>query len=953
MTYACTSRVAALCILISLVSVHSVGAQQPAAQDPANADGVFVIENACFRYEFGGDGRNLHFVDKATGTDYCKGDADTPIASVKIGDAVVPASAAAYQDGKLTLDFGESGAQATVGVTVGDRHILLEVKSVAGEDVEQLTFANVELTLTGTLNDPFAACALALNLQTNVSEIPGPMRRLHATCYRRFTFEGAKVALIGCPQAQLRDVMKEVVSAADELPRSNIGGPWALDVPTNRGSYLFDFGQCTEETVDDWVAFVKRLGLNQVDFHTGRSLRFGDCRPHPDLFPNGRASVKAVIDKLHAAGIQAGLHTYAFFIAKDTPYVTPVPDPRLGKDATFTLSGDLDAEAKAVPVDESTETMSTTTGFFVRNSVTVQIDDELITYASIAKEAPFAFTECTRGAYGTTAAPHAKGAKVHHLKECFGLFTPGADTTLLAEVASNAASTFNECGFDMMYLDALDGEDILAGGENSWHYGSKFVFEIANRLEKPALFEMSTFHHHLWYVRARMGAWDHPRRSHKHFIDIHLAANQSGAGMFLPMNLGWWAAKVWTGPRGEPTFPDDIEYLMGKGLGAGMGISLMGVNPGNIDGNPAYQRLAPIFRQYEELRHAGYFPESVKAQLRTPGREFTLEQTGDNAWQFREMHYDKHKVCGLDGWSDAWTADNPFGEQPVQLRIEALCSAASYDAPEAVVVEDFSDIAEAYVSKQAKTGVEGGLTRSADQVKVGDASARFTARSPHAERKGTWLKRGRTFAPILNLESQQALGVWVHGDGQGEVLNFQMTSPHHITHAQGDGLVTVDFTGWRYFELIEAEGETIYDLGMPYANPYSTLREDVSFRHVETFSLWYANLPADKDVTCYVAPVKALPVVDITLRNPSVTVGGQRITFPVNIATGSYLEFRGLNDCKVYGPKGELIAEVKPEGPVPALAPGGNELAFACDVAADDPRPRARVTVMATGAVIE
>jgi hypothetical protein len=77
----------------------------------------------------------------------------------------------------------------------------------------------------------------------------------------------------------------------------------------------------------------------------------------------------------------------------------------------------------------------------------------------------------------------------------------------------------------MIYLDALDGGDTVAGRENAWHYQAKFAFEICRRLEKPAIMEMSTFHHHLWYVRSRMGAWDHPQLSHKQFIDIHCRAN--------------------------------------------------------------------------------------------------------------------------------------------------------------------------------------------------------------------------------------------------------------------------------------------------------------------------------------------------------------------------------------------------------------------------------------------
>lgn len=921
------------------------------AQDMPESAPVIVFENESFRYEIASNGHNVAFIDKSTGTNYLKAAESNPLAHVTIGGTVAPVSRAAYAGGVLTLGFGESGAEAAVRVEMHARHMVMEVASFKGESVEQFTFLNVPLSLDGSLNDPFAGCVLALNLQTNVPEIPGPNNLLRAMCCPRFGFAGAKVAVIGCPQPQLRDTMKTVVRAAEDIPQSDIGGPWALDGEINRGSYLFDFGDCTEETVDEWVALVKRLGLNQIDFHTGRSLRFGDCRPHPDLFPDGRASVKAVIDKLHAAGIAAGLHTYAFFIAKDTPYVTPVPDPRLGKDAAFTLAEPLSAEAAAVPVEETVENMSTTTGFFVRNSVTVQIDDELITYAGLSKEPPYAFTECARGAYGTRAAAHEKGAKVHHLRECFGLFAPDPESTLLAEVAANTADTFNECGFDMIYLDALDGEDVLAGREYGWHYGSKFVFEIANRLKKPALFEMSTFHHHLWYVRARMGAWDHPNRSHKEFIDIHAAASLAGGKMFLPMNLGWWAVKVWTSPRNEPTFPDDIEYLLAKCIGTGAGLSLMGVNPGNVDTIPAYQRLAPIFRRYDELRHAQFFSQEVKDQLRQPGTEFTLREDADGKPYFQRVNYAKHKVCDTQGMTNVWSATNPFKEQPLALRIEALMSAAPYDAPEAVVIEDFGGPAETFTDFQAKQGVEGTLGRTAEHVKAGEASGVFTATNPHEARTGSWLKFGKTYAPVLNIAQQQGLGVWILGDGQGELLNIQMKSPAHITHGIGDHYVLADFTGWRYFELIENEGGRMNDWGWPYGGNYAIFREDINYANIESLALWYNNLPAGKPVTCYISPIKALPLVDITLTNPSITVGGNTITFPVGIPTGAYMEFRGVDDCKLYGKNGEFLAGVTPEGTVPVFAPGENQVTFTC-AGPVEPNPRARVTLITLGEAI-
>lgn len=906
-----------------------------------------TLENEAFVYTVGPDGRNVSFVDKNSGADVLDTQAPSFAAQVKKGGAFVDASSASYTDGRLTLGFGDTGIQVVLNVRTAPRHMVLEVASCSGDGVEELAFLNVPLVLKGTLDEPTACAALALDLQTNVAEIPGPMNRLRAACYPRFGLEGAEAAVVAGPQGALREVMKEVVTAAPEIPRSDIGGPFALDAQLNRGSYLFDFGQCTEQTVDQWIALVQRLGLRQIDFHTGRSLRFGDCQPAPDLFPNGRASVKAVLDKLHAAGIAAGLHTYAFFIAKDTPYVTPVPDPRLGKFASYTLSEPILADATAVPLDESTADVSTITGFFVRNSVTVQIDNELITFAGVSKEAPYGFTQCTRGAFGTTAAAHEKGAKVHHLRECFGLFTPDADSTLLAEIAANTADTFNECGFDMIYLDALDGEDILGGSENSWHYGSKFTWEIAKRLNKPALFEMSTFHHHLWYVRARMGAWDHPTRSHKEFIDIHAAANLSGAKMFLPMNLGWWSVKVWNGPRMEPTYPDDIEYLLCKAIGTDASLSLMGVNPGNIDQTPAYQRLAPMFRQYEDLRLSDYFPQDVKDQLREPGAEFTLEQDDAGKPVLRRVQYHKHKVTDQEGITNAWRVANAFDEQPLRFRLEALSGAAPYDSPDAVVIEDFSS-PEAYTEFRAKEGVSAQLVRSTEQVKSGEASGCLRAASPLEQPVGAWAKLGKMFEPMLNLDKQQALGVWVHGDGQGELLNIQLHSPSHIAHGLGDRYIPVDFTGWRYFELIENEGGAIDDWGWPYGGQYAVYREDISYANVDGLNLWYNNLPKDAEVSCFISPIKALPLADIVLKSPSLTVNGRTVTLPVEIPTGCYVEFNGMNDCTLYGKNGETLQQVVPEGDQPVLTAGENEVALECGVNSTS-APRARVSVVTVG----
>ncbi|MBM4046232.1 MAG: hypothetical protein FJ279_14060, partial [Planctomycetes bacterium] len=921
-----------------------------AALAQIQTEAAMSIENEYARYVIGADGANLRFVDRRTGQDYCAQTPRSPFARVRKEGKEFGASAATFADGLLTAKFRDSGVTATIKVTAERHYFVFEVVSVSGDGVEELVFVDIPLTLKGQLDEPFAASALALNLKTSVAGIPGRSSRLRAACYPRFGFTGAKVALVACPPSEMRKVMQDVVTAAPDLPKSPIGGPWALDSANNYGSYLFNSGGFSEDKVDDWIRLCQRLGVTQIDFHGGTSFRFGDCEPNPKVYPAGKASFKAVIDKLHAAGILAGLHTYSQFMAKSCPWVTPVPDPRLGKDATFTLAEPLTPEAVAVQVEESTEKMSTITGFFVRNSVTLQVDDELITYADVSKEPPYGFKSCKRGAYGTKAAAHAKGAKAHHLRECFGLFVPDGDSTLYEEVAAKTAEMFNECGFDFIYLDALDGSDAVAGRENAWHYSSKFVFEIWKRLKRPAIAEASTFPHHFWYVRARTGAWDHPTRSHKKFIDIHVKANEACQRMFLPAHLGWWAFKTWSGPQGEPTFADDIEYLCAKCIGTNSGLSIMGITPDNFWQVPALPRLAAVMARYENLRNANYFTDAVKERLRAPDEDYALTQSADGEWQFRQARYDKHKVVGLDGWSDAWKVTNKFGRQPLQLRIEALMSAGPYDAPGNVTLADFSD-AKALPERASQPGITARLEASAAQVKVGPVSGCYTASNAMTTAQRSWSRVGKKFSPPLNLSSHQALGVWVHGDGKGEVLNLQAQSPSHLSRADGAHYILVDFTGWRYFELLEQEGERHADYSWPYGGGYATYRESVRHASIETLNLYLNNIPPKGNVTCYLSPVRALPTVKAKWRNPAVTVGGKTIVFPVEMESGCYLEFRSAADCRLYGPKGELLADVKPQGDAPTVEPGENSVKFTCE-SQPGVNPRAYVSVITEGEVL-
>ena len=373
----------------------------------------FTVETDYTRLVFDTAARLSEWKDTRTGRALAAAGCETSFATVRMGDRTCAATSLQPRNDNAVVRFGETGVEAVIRVVTRPAYCVLEVVSVTGPGIDSLTFLDLESPpLPGTETD------LRLWLQPLALNTEAPMHRagarLIARCHRRFGLEGAKAALVVCPGQEMRDALKQVVSGESGLPCSPIGGPWALDAPCNRESYLFSRGM-SEESVEDWIGLARRLGFRQFDLQG--AVRFGDCEPNPATFPGGKPQLKAVIDRIHAAGMRAGMHTYSFFVAKDSNFVTPVPHPELAAFREFTLAADLDASSTDVPVEESTEGMSTIIGFCVENSVTLVIDDEEIIYEGVNKTPPFGFSPCRRGAYGTRPSQHARGARVKHLKE--------------------------------------------------------------------------------------------------------------------------------------------------------------------------------------------------------------------------------------------------------------------------------------------------------------------------------------------------------------------------------------------------------------------------------------------------------------------------------------------------------------------------------------------------------
>lgn len=903
-----------------------------------------ILENPRLRYAISAVGQNLEFVDRASGSNYLR--AGVPCALARLDGKELAATAAAYSNGLLTIGLGGGQAEAVIGVEPRPEFIRLTVKSVRPQ-LESLVFLNVPLSLSGRPAEPFGACALSLNLQTRVDHLPALQSELRASCYAKFGLTGSSVAIVAAPMPAMLPALQQALLQASELPLCKVAGPWAREIPFNHGSYLFNFGTLTESNVTDWIEMVRSVGFTQIDNHGGSEnfFTFGEFALNRNKWPDGWDSFKRIVSRLHEAGIGSIFHTYAFFIDKQSKYVQPVPDPRLDAFRSFTLAEDLSADAKEVPVVESTAAISTITGFFEHNSVVLHVGDELILFGGATKEPPWRFTRVQRGALGTKATVHARGDRARHLKECFGLFVPDVESTLFTEIAARHAEIVDQCGFDGIYLDAIDGSSILRGPDECWYWADKFVVEIQKHLRKPAGMEMSAMWHHFWQYRTRWQAWDYPQRGQERFIDLH--AQSVNGNLLLPLHLGWWDFQSFNPPQVEPAYPELVHYLGAKLIGWDAGISLTaGLDRNRLAKIPLFRRDAEILRACEGLRHAGAFNETAKAKLREPGKAFLLLTNAAGQARFRRLETLAHVAA--EPWSLFWMATNSFGEQALKLRLESLMSADVFQSTGAVLIADFATNAASW-QQTAANGVSFSLTPVPDGTNA-SAVLLTATNAGRVPRNAAWTRLTREFNPPLNLEKQPALGLWIEGDGQGEVISVRLESPHHLAYgAIADRYVTVDFTGPRCLTLVETESARWSDYQWNDGKgAYNVYRETIRFDAVSAVSVWCQNLPPGRTVKCRLGPIKALPMLPATLRHPALTVNGERITFPVELPSGSWLEYDGGGDFAVFGSKGEPQGRHRLQGAPPRLRVGENRFEVVCP-SAPGPSSRAKVSIFTLG----
>ncbi len=428
---------------------------------------------------------------------------------------------------------------------------------------------------------------------------------------------GSAIALFGCPAQNALKTIGEI-ELAEGLPHPLIDGVWAKVSPKATASYLIiDFNG---DNLNDAITLVQKAGLQYL-YHGNPFETWGHFKLDEMAFPQQRKSLKQYVERAESQGIKLGIHTLSGFITTNDPYITPKPDPRLAKVGQSTLTDEISTDSKEIPIESPL--------FFNQmknNSLkAIVIDDEIIRYQSVSSEKPWKLNGCVRGAYGTQAASHTKGAVVGKLMDHpYNVFLPNA--ALSEEIAINIAELFNETGLKQVSFDGLEGVWSTGMGQYARNLFTKTWYDHLNSTAKENMInDASNPSHFNWHINTRYN-WGEPwyagfRESQTHYRLMNQDFYQRN---LLPAMLGWFNMS-------PQTSIEDTEWLLARAAGFDAGFAF------NVDFNAVAEngQADTIFRtikHWESARMAQAFSPVQKSRMKDIDNEFHLHPEGEGKW---------------------------------------------------------------------------------------------------------------------------------------------------------------------------------------------------------------------------------------------------------------------------------------------------------------------------------
>ncbi len=838
----------------------------------------------------------------------------TPAGSIRPAGEAQPFAAALSHDGRRAVPVRAERAENRLEITLDDGGKLCFGVNETGEGLVFTLSGEAPykaVTAADFTPEPYsgeggyAVCGFGMSMNINARSYPTHKRsRIWAEAYALSGFDGASFALVCAPRGEIRSSLQKLSLLAEKIPLNLKGGAFALDCADNYLNYYIITDKPKPAEIVAQGLKYKSYGIDQLDFHQGSVYIQGSMRFDETDYPDGAADFRRLVsDPLAEAGVTTGLHTYACYIARDCREMTCDPKVRqqlicLGE---YSLQKDAGESDPFLPSGDDLSGISPDTGFFEKTSRFILIDDEIIEFDCTDG----GFAGCRRGACGTVPASHAAGSVIKHLANMFFMFCPVPGSELFFDLARNTASAYNEGGFGMIYLDALDGLASFDEQGLAWYHAAAFVSEILKNCVRPPLIEYSTMYPSLWSARSRMGAWDVGIAGHKRYLALHAASNeQSCDSVFLPSQLGWYTfhpaalmGDAFPNAQVKTLYEDDMDFLGRLGIAYNSGYSFMGVGDALTGRFPVIRKNIDTFLKYDSLKKRNIVPPELREKLKKA--EFRLD-TADGI-RFTEKHYAKAKSCG----GQSLRIHNPFGAQKPFIRLEALFTA--------------------------------------DRGEESAALVHFDETTAPELQPDTY-----EFDPHLNLNDRRALRLTVTSENRSGVLCIQLHSPSYRASGGADFYIPLDFTGSREFILLETDNGDYApeDFGRMNEHHYELHFNRVYYDEISRLKIF-------KKGDCSgvrLSDIRTYPHKALTLKDLSLSANGSRIFFDCELQSSEYIEYApGSAAALVFDSAGHSrTAAVRTEGDF-ILKSGENTVLPSCG----DPEARLSATFAFDGEVIE
>ncbi len=830
-------------------------------------------------------GRLQSLVLKAGGKDYADGEAPTPVLSARRGGVRIPVGSLTRKGNTLTARFADGVTVVKFRVKTRDRYFQFTLTDARPDDLEgvELRFPVKPLRvqdswMPGTYDDAFGICHMGVTPNTEVlmgryGASVAPEARWSA----RHGIEGWKSVLIATRAGSFLDTIR-TMERDTGLPSPMLlsGAPgetttqdWARLSPALKRSYLF-VTYLGPNDVDALIRYAKvgGFGLIMLSRFSWRASA-GHETIARKAFPAGLPDLVKACDKIHAAGLRVGLQLYGPAVSVNDAYVTPVPDARLMTLAVAPLAASIAATATEIPLSEQPDLpLQGSPGVYPGDLV--RIGDEIVRWREMIPGSPCKLVGCERGALGTKATSHRKGTKVESLVLNYGLLLVDADSTLPEEMGRHLADVVNATRADMVYFDGAD-----ATRADAWYYINRTLLASCEGFDHGVLIQtsMGPGRQLAWHLVPRSASAD-GHGDLKGYLDQRLPGILQMRRTFTAADIGWYAL----GLHGRP---DELEYVCAKALGADASISVQAHRP-LLETHARAREVFEMIARWERRRLAGDVPAKIRDQLLATGRDFKLLEDGEE-WSLWEAEYEQERpIAALDGKANRFNIANPRREAvrlALEIQREAIATTpAAHRGSGSIEVIDLADLAGfgdpldarllAYAQGGGRIIYADGLARrgvraSLAPVTDGRVGATFSADS--AINGAGWCVSGRKLKAPLDLSGHEAFGLWVKGDGHGEMFSV-LFSDHEARRARFS--VTVDFEGWRFKSF--------------------PLRGGIDWSRIEYLMLELSGIPPKANVSVGVASISAVPTrhEPAPLGGLSISVGGRTIELPTEIEPG-------------------------------------------------------------------